>query len=617
MKFKNLTIRVKLLIGFSLVILVTFIIGIIGYKGLNTVGSQLTEVTTNELPSVESLYLIEEGLTAIKSSERSLLIEDYPDPKFRPDQYVHIDESLKQIDEARNEYAQLNQSAEEKNVWNSFVNNYNEWKKVHDEYIKLTQEEDRIVANKTIDKDLQIKERAIVNEKILSLSMSSRPLLDKSQKDLDQIIAINSNSAHNVTASSAELIKIQNGLLIGFIIGGVILAFIIASFIASVISNPIRKIDEVARKIAIGDLDVDIKVDSNDEIGSLSKSFLALKESTMHIVEKTKRVAQGDLTVIIEKRSDKDELMGALGEMVGANSDMIGEFKIAIENIVLASQQLQTVAIQISEGSSEQASSTEEVSSSMEQMVSNINQNADNAKQTERIALQASKDIDEGSRSVITTVDAMKKIADRITVIGEIAEKTDLLAINAAIEAARAGEQGKGFAVVASEVRKLAENSQSAAKEINELSKSSVKIADESGIILQKIVPDIQKTAVLVQEIAAASLEQNSGANQVNNAIMQLNSVTQKNAAASEEMSSSAEELASQAEQLRDTISFYKTADDLRLLTKTRQSQEKIVNGLKNTKTFTQPKRTSKPQPNIVLNQPKDVDEEDIHFTSF
>jgi methyl-accepting chemotaxis protein len=213
----------------------------------------------------------------------------------------------------------------------------------------------------------------------------------------------------------------------------------------------------------------------------------------------------------------------------------------------------------------------------MEQMVSNINQNADNAKQTEHLAIQAASDISQGSNAVLTTVEAMKQIADKISIIGEIAEKTDLLAINAAIEAARAGEQGKGFAVVAAEVRKLAENSQIAAKEIDDLSKSSVKIADESGILLQKIVPDIKKTAILVQEIAAASMEQNSGANQVNNALMQLNAVTQKNAAASEEMSSSAEELASQAEQLKEVIAFYRLTSTAKTLKTTRQMQDKAI----------------------------------------
>jgi methyl-accepting chemotaxis protein len=244
----------------------------------------------------------------------------------------------------------------------------------------------------------------------------------------------------------------------------------------------------------------------------------------------------------------------------------------------MATQALQSVAIQISEGSTEQASSTEEVSSSMEEMVSNITQNTENARQTEKIALQASKDIIEGNKAVTITVEAMKKIADKIGIIGQIAEKTDLLAINAAIEAARAGEQGKGFAVVAAEVRKLAENSQAAAREIDELSKSSVRIADESGKMLQKLVPDIQKTATLVQEIATASIEQDSGANQINNAITQLNAVTQRNSAASEEMSSSAEEMASQAEQLRETISVYKTNTNNQIRTSQEPKIQKNLN---------------------------------------
>jgi methyl-accepting chemotaxis protein len=212
----------------------------------------------------------------------------------------------------------------------------------------------------------------------------------------------------------------------------------------------------------------------------------------------------------------------------------------------------------MSQGATEQASSIEEVSASVEEMAANIRQNADNASQTEKIAMKAALDAKEGGEAVAQTVDAMKQIAGKISIIEEIARQTNLLALNAAIEAARAGEHGKGFAVVASEVRKLAERSQRAAGEITELSGSSVKVAEKAGGLLAKILPDVQKTAELVQEITAASKEQDSGAAQINKAIQQLDQVIQQNASASEEMSSTSEELASQAEQLQTAIAFFK-----------------------------------------------------------
>jgi methyl-accepting chemotaxis protein len=211
----------------------------------------------------------------------------------------------------------------------------------------------------------------------------------------------------------------------------------------------------------------------------------------------------------------------------------------------------------------------------MEQMVANIQQNTDNSRETEKIANKAAKDIQISSNAVSETVEAIKTIAERIAIIEEIASKTDLLALNAAVEAARAGEHGKGFAVVAAEVRKLAERSQKAAAEITEISSKTVRSAEESKQLLANTLPDINKTAELVQEIAAASVEQNTGADQVNGAIQQLSIVTQGNASGAEQMSSNAEELNSQAEELKAAVSYFKLDRRIRLAHKSSKAPVK------------------------------------------
>jgi methyl-accepting chemotaxis protein len=316
---------------------------------------------------------------------------------------------------------------------------------------------------------------------------------------------------------------------------------------------------ENAKLIAIGDLNVDLKTRSDKD--ELMKAFIKMVNATKEITEKTKLIAGGDLTIDLHPRSEKDELIRALVEMIKSIGEIVTQVQVSSDNIADASSQMSSNSQQMSEGASEQASAAEEVSSSMEQMASNIQQNTDNAQQTEKIAAKAAEDILVGSKNVNTTVDSMKKIAEKVSIIGDIAFQTNILALNAAVEAARAGEHGKGFAVVAAEVRKLAERSHIAAGEINELTKSSVEVADKAGKLLDSIVPDIQKTAKLVQEITAASIEQNSGANQINNAINQLNKVTQQNAASAEEMATSSEELSSQADSLRDLIGFFKVND--------------------------------------------------------
>ncbi len=280
-------------------------------------------------------------------------------------------------------------------------------------------------------------------------------------------------------------------------------------------------------------------------------------------VEVSNRMGDGELSIDITVTS-KDEL----GQLLSSMRDMLGKLKRVVidvmgatDNVASGSQQLSSTSEQMAQGASEQAASIEEVSSSVEEMAASIRQNAENAQQTEKIAMRTAEDAASGGEAVEKTVDAMKEIADKISIIEEIARQTNMLALNAAIEAARAGEHGKGFAVVADAVRKLAERSQAAAGEIGTLSTTSVDIAESAGEMLNKIVPDIRKTAELVQEINASSNEQSSGVTQINQAIQQLDQVIQQNASSAEETSSTAEELAAQAAQLQSSISFFKIED--------------------------------------------------------
>jgi methyl-accepting chemotaxis protein len=272
---------------------------------------------------------------------------------------------------------------------------------------------------------------------------------------------------------------------------------------------------------------------------------------------------QGNLTVR-STAVGNDEIAALMSTMDGMRERLTGviaDVKRAGDSVSAGSRQMAASASQMSDGATQQATNTEEVSSSMEEMDATVQKNADNAQETEKIALKAAEDAERGGRAVRQTVEAMRDIAEKITIVEEIARNTNLLALNAAIEAARAGEHGKGFAVVAAEVRKLAERSQKAAGEISELSTSSVDVAEEAGTVLADLVPGIQRTAELVQEISAASAEQRSGSNEVNKALTALDRIVQQNASQAEEMASMAEELSGQAEQLQSVIGFFRTEE--------------------------------------------------------
>lgn len=310
-----------------------------------------------------------------------------------------------------------------------------------------------------------------------------------------------------------------------FTLGALVIGILLTILITRQITRPLRQGVALAEEIARGDLSKRLNMKRKDEIGQLSV---------------------------------------ALDSMADKLAEVIGQVKASSDNMASGSQALSSASVQMSQGTTEQAASAEEASSSIEEMTANIRQNSDNAQQTEKIAMVAADEARQAGNAAVENMAAMKKIAGKILVIEEIARQTNLLALNAAIEAARAGEHGWGFAVVAAEVRKLAERSQAEAAEIGQLSASSVEVAERTGQLLTALLPRIQRTSELVQEVSAASREQNAGAEQISSAIQQLDRVIQQNASSSEELASTAEELSGQATQLQDAIAFFKL-DESRL----------------------------------------------------
>ena len=342
------------------------------------------------------------------------------------------------------------------------------------------------------------------------------------------------NAAEDMGTRQEEVATKQSGVLaefesrtVGIMFTIIAFAIILTIFVSVLITRgvvrPVRSMDNYLTELAAGDGDLTrrISFDSRDEIGKMAVSLNSFCEK----LEK----------IIIEVKG-------------GAGA------------IAIAAQQVASSSSSLSQGTSEQAASVEQTTSSLEQMSASISQNSDNSRQMEQVATKGAREAEESCKAVNQTVDAMKSITEKIEIIDEIAYQTNLLALNAAIEAARAGEHGKGFAVVATEVRKLAERSQMAAKEISTLASGSVTVAENSGTLLDELVPSIRKTAELVQEVAAASREQSSGVVQINKAMGQVDQVTQRNASAAEELSSTAEEMASQSEALLQLMSFFKVS---------------------------------------------------------
>lgn len=498
MSLKNMKIGMRLGIGFGVVLVLLAVLTFMGIKSMHSINNSMESVVKE---SNVKIKLARDAANAIDDTAMGIVVTvAMNDEKVRADVKKDVDEARKTYKERVEALEKLDTSATGKQIMSKIHAAIKPALEANNKVLQLS------AANKAQEAMQVYATQARAHTKTVTNLFAE---LAKYQED--QAMARYTDSARAYSSTRTLLI------VIGII--AVVLGCGVAFFMTRSITKPLNEAVHISDRLAKGDLTLTVDVNSKDETG---------------------------------------QLLAAMRNMVDNLKNVVEDVNTAAQNVASGSQQMSSASQQMSEGATMQASSAEEVSSSMEEMASNIKQNADNANQTEKIALKAATDAKEGGQAVSETVSAMKEIATKISIIEEIARQTNLLALNAAIEAARAGEHGKGFAVVATEVRKLAERSQTAAGEIGKLSSSSVEVAEKAGEMLTMIVPDIQKTAELVQEISAASGEQNAGADQINKAIQQLDQVIQQNASATEEIASTAEELSSQATLLIDTIAYFK-----------------------------------------------------------
>ena len=562
MNWKDIRILGKLTIVASITIFFTIVIGAIAIINLKSINNNTRHQADDYIPVIDKAFKIEKSWNELLVFLSKFEIEptDYYKDKITERTLLvnkRIDEILLSTDKAELSQANVDRLKLIKILMNDFDEIFAKYQSSAQEAHKIYTQIDTVIENLNDNSELN-KILATINKVKTSKNLRK---LDK----LDQLISSSSLLVNDlksfkssfISACQLELkveelsLSIRNDiksitdvvfdsfnenaeiankiseratiLMIFAIILIVILSIVFNGLISRSIRNPIIESVNFAKELAVGDLRRNFKSDRKDEVG---------------------------------------ELISALGSMANNLRSMMNKIKASANQITDASTKLSSNSQQLANGASEQAAAAEEMASSMEEMSANIQQNADNAQSTGKIAQTASNQIVEGTNSTRAAILSMKEIADKVKIINDIAFQTNLLALNAAVEAARAGVSGKGFSVVATEVRKLAERSKQAAVEIEKLSQNTLKVSSLAGDKLEKVTPEIIRTANLITEIATSSLEQINGIGQINSAMGQLNNVTQENVSSSEQVASSSEELLTQAEQLIEIISFFKTSED-------------------------------------------------------
>ncbi len=508
----RITIKLKLLLSFFLISAIGAISVLVGINKLADVNDMLGEMASVSAEKVVLAAEMQRDVVALVRNEKNMILS----------------QTVKQIEDLEREHNEINdrllasrekmerliRTDEGKALIKEFVASMDNYRAVKKEILAMN-----VQANKLHDAGEHDKAAKLEQESQALGRSKGREAADKAEARLENIADLNRGFMKQAVATADSTYESARTLLITLLVLSAAAGIGIALWISISIAKALGQATQLAQSVSQGDLTATTTYTARDEVG---------------------------------------DLIVSLNNMIAKLRDVIGKVQDASENVAAGAEELSSSAEELSQGAAEQASSTEEASASMEEMAANIRQTADNAQQTSKISLKAAEASKKTNESVTQAVDAMRTIAEKISIVQEIARQTDLLALNAAIEAARAGEHGRGFAVVASEVRKLAERSQNAANEINELSTSSVAVAARAGEMLTEMLPDILRTTELVQEINAASNEQNAGAEQINRAIQQLDKVTQQNSSASEEMSATSQELASQSAVMQEAAAYFR-----------------------------------------------------------
>jgi len=494
----RLTIKLQLGLAFGFVIALLLIGNVFGVTNLSKTNAALNDMVDGPAQRLEIAQQLNIHLLNAVRAEKNMILVGSPEEVNKLEASI---EKERQAFDTLLTKAEGLATAEGKPKWQALGGAFDQMMDIHGRVLSLALADNDAAAT------------------VLSMGDGRKAVVEAGAR-VEELVELSKAQLETATAKADADFATTRNMLIGLSVISLLGAVGAALYISMAVSKGLSRASEAVRMVADGDLTQSVEITTRDEIGDLLS----------HV------------NIMIER------LRGVVADAISAS-----------ENVSAGSQELSATSEQMSQGATEQASAAEQASASMEEMAANIKQNADNATQTEKIARQSAIDAETSGAAVSKAVDAMQTIAEKITIVQEIARQTDLLALNAAVEAARAGEHGRGFAVVASEVRKLAERSQTAASEISAVSSDTVKAAQSAGEMLTSLVPNIRKTAELVAEISAACREQDIGSSQINEAIQQLDKVTQQNASASEEMSATSEELAAQAEELQASISYFRT----------------------------------------------------------